>query len=117
MQLINDIEQLKNALEKGGPVLIYFSGESCSVCQSLKPKIATAIADNFSRFEIYQVQADCHREIASQFMVFSIPTILVYFDNKEFFRHGGNMSVATLLEQIERPYQILAKKNAPDLER
>ncbi|NRA82398.1 MAG: thioredoxin family protein [Gammaproteobacteria bacterium] len=82
MQLINDIEQLTTALEKRRPVLIYFSGEGCSVCQAHKPKIATAIADNFSRFEIYQVKADYHREIASQFMVFSIPTILVYFDNK-----------------------------------
>ena len=104
-----NLKQLQNSINTGNPVLIYFSGENCSVCKVLKPKIEEEVRKNFPLFEIFEVKTDLHKEITSHFTVFSIPTTLVYFDTKEFFRKGRNMSVSMFIEELRRPYNLMTK--------
>lgn len=99
-------EELKKIVSTGEPVLIYFSGENCSVCQVLKPKIDEVIPLNFPKMKIYEVKANLYKEIASSFLVFSIPTILVFFDSKEFFRKGRNISISQFVNELKRPYTL-----------
>ena len=40
---IQTIEQVKKQIDSKEPTLIYFSGENCSVCKVLKPKIEEEI--------------------------------------------------------------------------
>lgn len=109
MNQIQNLQQLTNSINTGEPVLIYFSGENCSVCKVLKPKIEEQITKNFDKFNLYEVKTDIHKEITSHFTVFSIPTILVYFDKKEFRRMGRNMSVPLFIEELKRPYNLMTK--------
>ncbi|MFA9372657.1 thioredoxin family protein [Poseidonibacter sp.] len=109
MNQIQNLQQLTNSINTGEPVLIYFSGENCSVCKVLKPKIEEQISKNFDKFNLYEVKTDIHKEITSHFTVFSIPTILVYFDKKEFRRMGRNISVPLFIEELKRPYNLMTK--------
>jgi len=109
MNQVQNLQTLNNSINTGKPVLIYFSGENCSVCKVLKPKIEESIKSNFENFEMYEVKTDLHKEITSQFTVFSIPTILVYFDKKEFFRKGRNLSIPLFMEEIRRPYNLMCE--------
>lgn len=105
---------LNNILDKintGQPVLIYFSGQNCSVCHALKPKIFQAVAKNFPKIEALEVQADIYKEIASHFTVFSIPTILLFLDKKEFKRVGRNISVNAFIQEIKRPYNLFCDED------
>lgn len=104
---IQTIEQIKKEIDSKEPILIYFSGENCSVCKVLKPKIESEITKNFRRFKLYEVKTDIYKEITSEFTVFSIPTIIVYFDSKEFKRYGRNMSVPLFIEELKRPYHFM----------
>ncbi len=104
---IQTIEQIKKEIDSKEPILIYFSGENCSVCKVLKPKIESEITKNFRRFKLYEVKTDIYKEITSEFTVFSIPTIIVYFDSKEFKRYGRNMSVHLFIEELKRPYHFM----------
>lgn len=98
--------EINEQISAGSPVLIYFSGEACSACQVLKPKIEEEIQKNFPKMKIYEVKADISKEIASNFSVFSIPTILVFFDSKEFFRKGRNLSISQFVDELKRPYTL-----------
>ena len=109
MKQAQNLLQIQNSINTGNPVLIYFSGENCSVCKILKPKIEEEISKNFPLFDLLEVQTDLHKEITSHFTVFSIPTMLVFFDKKEFFRRGRNMSVSMFMEEIKRPYNLMTK--------
>ncbi len=109
MKKIQNLQQLQSSINTGNPVLIYFSGENCSVCKVLKPKIEDEISKNFPLFDLLEVETDLHKEITSHFTVFSIPTMLVFFDKKEFFRRGRNMSVSMFMEEIKRPYNLMTK--------
>lgn len=106
MKTLNNIEEINTIINTKQPVLIYFSGENCSVCTALKPKIEQQITHNFPKMQIYEVKADAYKHIASSFSVFSIPTILVFFDSKEFARVGRNISLANFIEKLERPYNL-----------
>ena len=103
---ISTNDEIKEYISTGKPILIYFSGEDCSVCQVLKPKIEHTFSQNFPKMKLYEVKADLHKEIASNFSVFSIPTILVFLDSKEFFRKGRNLSVQAFVEELRRPYNL-----------
>lgn len=109
MKQAQNLLQVQNSINTGNPILIYFSGENCSVCKVLKPKIEEEISKNFPLFDLLEVQTDIHKEITSHFTVFSIPTMLVFFDKKEFFRRGRNMSVSMFMEEIKRPYNLMTK--------
>ncbi len=106
---IQTIEQVKKQIDSKEPTLIYFSGENCSVCKVLKPKIEEEIKIEFPKMKIFEVQTDLHREITAHFMVFSIPTTIIYFDSKEFKRYGRNMSVPLFIEELKRPYNLICE--------
>ena len=107
---IQTIEQVKKQIDSKEPTLIYFSGENCSVCKVLKPKIEEEIKREFPKMKIFEVQTDLHREITAHFMVFSIPTTIIYFDSKEFKRYGRNMSVPLFIEELKRPYNLMCEE-------
>ena len=106
---IQTTEQINSVINTGEPVLIYFSGENCSVCKVLKPKIEQEVIKNFPKFKLYEVKTDIYKELTSQFTVFSIPTTIIFFDKKEFKRYGRNMSIPLFLEEIQRPYNLMCE--------
>jgi thioredoxin-like negative regulator of GroEL len=109
MKLIENSEELQNSINTGNPVLVYFSGENCSVCKVLKPKIEEEIEKNFPKFELFEIKTDICIELTAQYMIFSIPTIIVYFDEKEFKRYGRNMSIPVFIEELKRPYTLISE--------
>ena len=109
MMEIKDYRQLNNLIQTNDAVLIYFSGENCSVCKVLKPKIEEEIKQNFPKMKICEVQTDLYKELTAYFMVFSLPTILVYFDKKEFKRYGRNISIPIFIEELKRPYNLICE--------
>lgn len=106
---MTNLEQLQNSINSGKPTLVYFSGENCSVCKVLKPKIKQEIKKTFPKFELFEVQTDLNKELTAHFMIFSIPATLIFFDSKEFKRFGRNMSVPLFIEELKRPYYLMSE--------
>ena len=109
MKILQTIQEANELINTGKPVLIYFSGENCSVCKVLKPKIEQEVIINFPKFKLYEVKSDISKELTSYFTVFSIPTTLIYFDKKEFKRYGRNMSISLFIEELQRPYKLICE--------
>ena len=80
MKTVHNLQQIQNSIDTGEPVLVYFSGENCSVCKVLKPKIEEEVSKNFPKFQLFEVKTDLDKEITSNFTVFSILTTLIFFD-------------------------------------
>ena len=101
------IETIDKRVKTELAVALYFSAPTCNVCHALKPKLLTAFDANFSQLTIISIDISETPEIASHFGVFSIPTLLVYLDGKEFLRKSRHMSVDQVIEEIKRPYDIM----------
>jgi thiol-disulfide isomerase/thioredoxin len=97
-------EQLK---EKEPALLVYFSTETCNVCKVLKPKVAALIQASFPEIKMVYIQTDKLPEVAAQNRVFAVPTLLVYFDGREYIRKSRNIGIGELEREIERPYSMI----------
>lgn len=104
MQTIEEIEQ---TIKENLAVMVYFSAPTCNVCHALKPKLLEAIDTNFKEFEIVSVDTSVSQDIAAHFSVFTIPTVLVFLDGREFLRKSRHMSVDEVIREIKRPYEIM----------
>jgi thioredoxin-like negative regulator of GroEL len=104
---IVSLDELQELLSKEVGVLIYFSTPTCNVCHALKPKIASEFKNNFPKIKQVFIDSSLTPEIPAYFNIFSVPTILVFLDGREFARESRNVSVPVLVSNIQRVYKIL----------
>ncbi len=102
-----ELEDLLKELRDKDAVLIYFSAPGCNVCKVLKPKLAELLTEKFPKIQRLYVDIEKSPLIAGQFTVFSIPTILIFFEGKEFIRESRNIGLNQLNTTLGRPYSLL----------
>jgi len=104
-----NLEKLQNIIRAEIGVLLYFSGENCNVCHALRPKFKELFDKEFPK--IKQIYLDAHEnlEISSHFQVFSVPTMLVFLDGREFVREGRSVSLHQLTQKLARPYGMMTE--------
>ena len=85
---------------------VYFSGPDCSVCAALKPKLFELLQHRFPKLVLAEVDCAVSPDLAAQQMVFTIPTLIVYFDGREAIRKVRSFSLGQLSGELERPYGI-----------
>lgn len=107
MEAVYNIQELQDSISQKKGLLIYFSSGSCSVCKVLKPKVKDLLQKQFPLLESRYVDIEKSPVISGQFRVFTIPTILIYFDGKEQVRFSRNISMHQLEEAISRPYELI----------
>ncbi|MFY9143788.1 thioredoxin family protein [Sulfuricurvum sp.] len=104
MQTLDTINQ---TLQTNDAVMLYFSAPTCNVCHVLKPKLIEALSEEFPIFVIESIDISETPEISSHFSVFTIPTVLIFFQGREFLRKSRHMSVGEVVEDIRRPYTLM----------
>lgn len=103
------LETINQTLQSNDSVMLYFSAPTCNVCHALKPKLTEAIIGEFQTFVIESIDISETPEIASHFSVFAIPTVLIFFQGREFLRKSRHMSVGEVVEDIRRPYNLMVE--------
>ncbi|HPE57103.1 MAG TPA: thioredoxin family protein [Bacteroidales bacterium] len=87
-------------------VLLYFYNDDCAPCISLRPKVEELMQKRFPKMKVLWVNSKTTPEIPASYSVFANPTILVFFDGKEFKRFSKYVSVNELEASIERYYSL-----------
>jgi thioredoxin 1 len=87
--------------------LFYFSRPDCGVCKTLRPKIETMVREEFPLMEFKYFDLDEQPELAGEYSIFTIPAILVFFNDKETIREARYVSVEALEDSIRRYYDML----------
>ena len=88
-------------------VCFYLSTPECNVCKVLKPKVIEMLGADFPNIFFCYVDLNEAKEISGQLSIFSVPTILVYFEGKETIRASRNVHLEDLREQIDRYYKMI----------
>ncbi len=99
-------KEFEDFIESNGASLVYFSTPQCNVCKVLKPKVNEFISEEFEKIQMAYVDCELLKEVAAQNRIFAVPTILVFFDGKEFFRKSRNISISEFRTELERPYSM-----------
>jgi thiol-disulfide isomerase/thioredoxin len=100
---MNNIEELLNT---NSALAVYFKGPDCGVCEALLSKVDKLFTDKFDkvRFEMIDISKD--QKSASKFLVLTFPTLLVFFDKKEYLRYSRHISIHQIENDLKRIYDI-----------
>jgi thioredoxin-like negative regulator of GroEL len=104
---IYSLSEFEKTLDQNQAALFYFSASHCSVCKVLKPKLNQMIENDYPEIHLFYIDIEKYPQIAGQMRIFTIPTLLIYFEGKEFYRISRNISLEALKTTIERPYHML----------
>ncbi len=104
---LKQIEEFENFVRENIAAVIYFSTPDCSVCKVLKPKLFGFLDENFPKIEKAYVDLGEAKELGGQQRIFTVPTILFYFDGKEFIRKSRNINLVELKDELERIYKLM----------
>ncbi len=100
-------EDIEVLVHNNTAVALYFSGEDCGVCNALKPKIEELFEQKFPFIRRVFLDTKEHLEVAAWLSVFSVPTLIIFIEGKEYIREGRAMSIHLLDEKLTRIYEIL----------
>jgi len=104
---LQSLEEFSRMKQEEPALLAYFSTDACNVCKVLKPKVYELIQDEFPKLKMVYVKSDVLPDVAGQHQVFAAPTILVFFDGREYIRKSRNIGLDELRREIERPYSMI----------
>ena len=105
--LISSLEDLEDKLKNNIAAVAYFSSPTCNVCQVLRPKIMSSLEEHYPKIQRYHVDLSITPEIGSQYQVLAAPTVILFLEGKEFIRKYRTFSVDGLLQEIQRPYEMM----------
>lgn len=101
------LDDIKALVDKEQALLIYFYNDNCAPCISLRPKVLELVKNDFPKVKIVFSNSINHPEISAYFGAFTNPTILIFFEGKEYKRESKYIAIPQLAAIIQRPYEML----------
>jgi thioredoxin 1 len=84
------------------PVLVDFWAPWCGPCKMVGPVVESLAADNEGKLVVGKVNVDENKELAAQFGIRGIPTLVIFKEGKEAQRIVGAQGKAQLQKAIDQ---------------
>lgn len=82
-------------------VLIDFFADWCGPCKMMSPVLQEVKAILKDDIKIIKINVDQHQDLASEFMVRGVPTLLLFKSGKMLWRQSGVLSVKDLVSTVQ----------------
>ena len=97
--LTEDIFESKIA---SGVVLVDFFATWCGPCKMLSPIVEDIAAECDGSFSVYKVDIDEAEDVAMDFAIMSVPTLIIFKDGVEATRMIGVQPKTAILDAIKK---------------
>jgi thioredoxin 1 len=86
------------------PVVVDFHALWCGPCKMQTPILKELVAEFGDKIKVIKIDVDQNNEIAGQYNIQSVPTLIVFKNGKQVWRHSGVVSKKQL-------YNVLIQNN------
>jgi len=102
-----ELNEIQKFVDENPAVLLYFFNDNCAPCKILRPKVQEIVEKEFPKIKVQLVNAGQSLPTAAAYGVFSSPTLIVFFESKEYIRESKNISISELRGKISRIYNMV----------
>jgi thiol-disulfide isomerase/thioredoxin len=110
MKLDNELmtlEEVEKHINGETAAMVYFYNDNCAPCHSLRPKVIELVKNDFPKMKLAFVNTLKYPELPARYNVFANPTLITFFDGREYKRESKYISIPQLAEAISRPYDMI----------
>ncbi|MCF6342015.1 MAG: thioredoxin family protein [Bacteroidales bacterium] len=104
---LSSIEAAASLIAGQAAVLLYFYNDNCAPCISLRPKVKQLVAEDFPELALAFINSALYPELAASYSSFTNPTLILFFEGREYRRESKYISIPQLAETIGRPYGMI----------
>jgi thioredoxin 1 len=80
--------------------IFYFTAEWCNPCKQTRPFVEELIQET-EELTVFFIDVDVEHKLANDLSVRSVPTLILFEDNREKKRVSGAQTISTLRQFIE----------------
>lgn len=92
----------KKVLASAKPVLVDFYADWCGPCKALSPKLDAVVGEKEGLLELAKIDIDIHSDLALEYQVTGIPTVLAVRNGKVVNKFTGLIETKELREFVEQ---------------
>jgi thioredoxin 1 len=87
-------------IQSDKPVLVDFFATWCGPCQTLAPILKQVKENLGDRVSIIKIDVDKNQQIAAQYQVRGVPTMILFQNGKQLWRQSGVLGTSDLIKVI-----------------
>lgn len=96
-----DLDTILKEIENNQMTVLIASTKDCSVCTAIKPRI-TQILNQYKKVKGIYIGIDSLPEASGEFMIFTVPTIILLIEGKEVHRESRFIDFKRLEFELTR---------------
>ena len=102
--ITSNMKSFNEQIHSTKPVLVDFYAEWCGPCKMMKPILLDVAERMGDGINILSIDVDKEKELAVQYRIQSVPTLIIYKNGKQLWRQSGLIS-ANALTKLLKEYQ------------
>jgi thiol-disulfide isomerase/thioredoxin len=99
--------ELRDKVNQSKGIVLYFKNDMCAPCLAIRTKVEDLVTLKFPKMEFLIVDTVTDPLLSNEFKVFANPTILTFFEGKEYSRKSKYISIDGLSDETERLYNMV----------
>ena len=97
--------EIMKRIAESNLLLTYFSQPVCTVCKTLRPKVEALVA-KYPATDFQYINTQIYPGLRGQYLVFAVPTILLFHQGREVKRWSRYLSVEEIRYELNRYQQL-----------
>jgi len=102
------LREMNETIRSKSLLVSYFSHDDCNVCKALRPQVQQMVSD-LEGMEFVYINAKESPHVSGQFMVFAVPTIIIFYEGREAKRYSRHLSLNDFRHFLHRLTNINKK--------